>query len=109
MSELEIATDVNVMPSQCIFGSSDPIEALGEASRVVQYMVQHCKGAEYIASIQGRNYPKVEWWTTAGMGLSLFPREEKILESFGTIQTRLSTRRWWQSTGEINSSPVPLR
>jgi hypothetical protein len=75
MSELEIATDV--MPSQCVFGSSDPIEALSEASRVVQYMVQHCKGAEYIASIQGRNYPKVEWWTTAGMGLSLFPREEK--------------------------------
>jgi hypothetical protein len=62
MSELEIATDV--MPSQCVFGSSDPIEALSEASRVVQYMVQHCKGAEYIASIQGRNYPKVEWWTT---------------------------------------------
>jgi len=75
MSELEIATDV--MPSQCVFGSSDPIEALSEASRVVKYMVQHCKGAEYIASIQGRNYPKVEWWTTAGMGLSLFPREEK--------------------------------
>lgn len=54
----------------------DPTAGLEQARKLVTYMADKCQGAEYIASIQGKKYPKVDWWTTVGGGLGLFPREE---------------------------------
>ena len=54
---------------------TNPIEALQKAQTVVQWMAEKCKGPAYISMIQGRQYPKVDWWTTVGMSLGLFPVE----------------------------------
>lgn len=43
-----------------------------------QLMVDKCSGPNYIANIQGKKYPKVEWWTTVGASLGLFPREVEV-------------------------------
>lgn len=43
-----------------------------------QLMVEKCSGPQYIANIQGKKYPKVEWWTTVGASLGLFPREVEV-------------------------------
>lgn len=57
------------------FAATDPLAALEKAREVVTFMADKCQGSQYISNIQGRNYPKVDWWTTVGMGLALFPRE----------------------------------
>lgn len=54
----------------------DPTAGLETARKLVSYMAKKCTGPEYIANIQGKRYPKVDWWTTVGGGLGLFPREE---------------------------------
>ncbi len=54
---------------------TSPLQSLEKAEEVVRYMSDRCKGPAYISNIQGRNYPKVEWWTTVGMSVGLFPRE----------------------------------
>lgn len=56
----------------------DPVAQLEQAQRVVQFMSAKCSGPDYISNISGRNYPKVDWWTTVGMALSLFPVEESV-------------------------------
>jgi len=54
----------------------DPAERMQTAEAVVQYLASRCTGEDYIASIDGKRYPKVEWWTSVGAGLELFPSEE---------------------------------
>lgn len=56
----------------------DPVGQLEQAQRVVQFMSDKCSGPNYISNISGRNYPRVDWWTTVGMSLSLFPVEESV-------------------------------
>ena len=54
---------------------TDAMASLRQAEAVVQYMAQKCTGPRFISMIQGRQYPKVEWWTTVGASLGLFPQE----------------------------------
>lgn len=57
-------------------GAIDPGPALRTAETIVAMVAKKCVGPKFIAPIQGKNYPKVEWWTTVGAVLGLFPREE---------------------------------
>jgi len=70
-----VATRPDAGGMQIIEGHN-PVEALQTAQKLVGYMQQQCTGPAYISNIQGRQYPKVEWWTTAGASLQLFPVEE---------------------------------
>lgn len=54
----------------------EPTAALEKAEKLVSYMAEKCSGEQYIAEIQGKSYPRCEWWTTVGAALGLFPREE---------------------------------
>ena len=60
---------------------ASPITALERGQEVVRWMAEKCKGPSFIAQIQGRMYPKVEWWTTVGMALGLFPVEVSSVRS----------------------------
>jgi hypothetical protein len=55
--------------------AGDTIAPLQRAAELVTYMSQKCTSPAYISNIAGRRYPKVEWWTTVGASLGLFPRE----------------------------------
>lgn len=50
------------------------------ARQLVAIMVKDCIGPKFITPIKTKegvkNYPRVEWWTTAGAALGLFPQEE---------------------------------
>lgn len=56
---------------------TNPAASLEVAERLLGAMADRCKGPAYIANIQNKRYPKVEWWTTVGAALGLFPREEE--------------------------------
>lgn len=51
----------------------DPIKAIEEAQAIISAMSNKCQGDKFIANIQGKKYPKVEWWTTVGAVKGLFP------------------------------------
>ena len=57
--------------------STNPVAALEKMQEAVQFMATKCTGPKYIQVISGNQYPKVDWWTTVGMSLSLFASEEK--------------------------------
>ena len=57
-------------------GKLDPGPAFEAAAKIVQFTAARCSGPSFISNIQGKNYPKVEWWTTVGASLGMFPREE---------------------------------
>lgn len=59
-------------PVKTLF-SQKPKEAFREMEELVQLMANRCVGPEFIAHIGDRQYPKVEWWTTLGATLGLFP------------------------------------
>lgn len=59
---------------------TDGVAALKHAEVMIQYLAQKCKGPQFISIIQGRKYPRVEWWTTVGAGLGLFPQEESCVK-----------------------------
>jgi len=63
--------------------ASDPIEALRLAEKIVRHMSEKCSGEQYVSTISGRKYPKVDWWTTVGMGVGLFAQEESIIDRSG--------------------------
>jgi len=69
------------MTNQVVFDlldkSVDPIHCLTQLNDIADWMREHCHGPEYISIIgnDGKPYPKVEWWTTVGMSLQLFPVE----------------------------------
>jgi hypothetical protein len=52
---------------------TDPMASLLKAEEVVGYMAAKCTGTQFITEISGRKYPRVEWWTTVGLGLGIFP------------------------------------
>jgi len=69
------------LPAQHYAGSSpvlgsDPTTRMQTAEQLVQHMASKCSGPNYVVNIQGNSYPKVEWWTTVGAALDLFPQEE---------------------------------
>lgn len=57
------------------FDAEAAIERLRGCESLVRFMAEKCSGPQYIVKIQGKSYPKVEWWTTVGGGLGLFPVE----------------------------------
>jgi hypothetical protein len=71
----EVRDLVPVEESSFDLATASPVRAMEHAQEVVQFMSSKCTGSQYIAIIQGRKYPKVEWWTTVGMSLGLFPAE----------------------------------
>lgn len=54
--------------------SRDPEEAFREAERLVSVVARRCTGPGYLVNIRGKQYPKIEWWTTVAASLELFPR-----------------------------------
>ena len=62
----------NVDNSLQLFSRS-PKKALSQMQELVQVMSSKCQGKEFIAIINGKQYPKVEWWTTVAATLGLFP------------------------------------
>lgn len=74
MSGTEIATidaEYSVIPHN----PAGPMGTLETASTLVQWMTKNANTPAYISNIQGKQYPKVEWWTAAGAALGLFPFE----------------------------------
>jgi len=66
-----IDAQYSVIPSD----SAGPMGVLQTAQSLVQWMSANATGPSYISNIQGRQYPRVEWWTAAGAALGLFPFE----------------------------------
>jgi hypothetical protein len=54
--------------------SQDPERAFVEAQRIVSVVSQRCTGPGYLVNIRGKQYPKIEWWTTVSASLGLFPQ-----------------------------------
>src|SRR5690554_3296717 len=54
---------------------ADPTICLAHARALVEQIASLCENDRFIANIGGRRFPKVEWWTTVGAALGLFPRE----------------------------------
>jgi len=58
---------------QALF-SHDPERAYKEAQRLVSVVANRCTGPGYLVNIRGKQYPKIEWWTSVSASLGLFPR-----------------------------------
>lgn len=59
---------------------SDPMQALTKMRGLVQMMcslMDECGRDKFVCVIEGKDYPRVEWWTAVGMPLGLFPRTVK--------------------------------
>ena len=54
--------------------SQDPEQAYREAQRLVNVVASMCTGPGYLVNIRGKQYPKIEWWTSVSASLGLFPR-----------------------------------
>ena len=54
--------------------SHDPERAFLEAERIVNVVSKRCNGPGYLVNIGGKQYPKIEWWTTVSASLGLFPQ-----------------------------------
>jgi hypothetical protein len=54
--------------------STDPERAYKEAQRLVSVVANRCTGPGYLVNIKGKQYPKIEWWTSVSASLGLFPR-----------------------------------
>jgi hypothetical protein len=63
----------NVENRQALF-SHDPERAYKEAQRLVSVVANRCTGPGYLVNIKGKQYPKIEWWTSVSASLGLFPR-----------------------------------
>ena len=79
MEASESAMDVEVRPVQssvdnhrALF-SHDPEQAYREAQRLVNVVASMCTGPGYLVNIRGKQYPKIEWWTSVSASLGLFP------------------------------------
>jgi len=76
--------------------SRDPKQALAQMRDLVKDVAKECTGPNFISNIKGKQYPKVEWWTTVGASLGLFPVNEwaKRLDRDGEIvyEARVSVR-----------------
>jgi len=76
----ESVTDVEVRPVQsnvdnhrALF-SHDPEKAYREAQQLVNVVASRCTGSGYLVNIRGKQYPKIEWWTSVSASLGLFPQ-----------------------------------
>ena len=80
METHESVMDVEVRPvqsnvdNQRALFSHDPERAYKEAQRLVSVVASRCTGPGYLVNIRGKQYPKIEWWTSVSASLGLFPR-----------------------------------
>jgi hypothetical protein len=95
--------------------NEDPEEAYKDAQRLVNVMASRCTGPGYLVNIKGKQYPKIEWWTSVSSSLGLFPstvfaksldREDEI-----AYEARVEVRRNGQviSSGEAMCSSKEAR
>ena len=100
----EIQVQQPVEQSTLTLFEGNPVKALRAAEDMVQYMAAKC--SHLVMDMRGKKYPLVEWWTTVGSGLGLFPVEvssnrlnregeicyEAVVEvrRFGQVVTRAS-------------------
>jgi len=63
----------NIDNQRALF-SHDPEKAYKEAQRLVSVVANRCTGPGYLVNIRGKQYPKIEWWTSVSASLGLFPR-----------------------------------
>ncbi len=61
-----------------VFQGSNPMNQLEAARKLVGAIHQNCKGPKWIANIQGREYPTVDWWGAVGSVLGLVAREISV-------------------------------
>ena len=80
METQESVMDVEVRPVQsnvdnhrALF-SHDPEKAYREAQQLVNVVASRCTGPGYLVNIRGKQYPKIEWWTSVSASLGLFPQ-----------------------------------
>ena len=81
---IDVQEDQSTMPAQQQGGNLPaPVfqgghtERLEIAQTLVQHMASQCTSEKYVAVVDGKKFPKVEWWTTVGAALDLFPQEEQ--------------------------------
>ena len=80
METQESVMDVEVRPVQsnvdnhrALF-SHNPEKAYREAQQLVNVVASRCTGSGYLVNIRGKQYPKIEWWTSVSASLGLFPQ-----------------------------------
>lgn len=67
---------------------SDPVENFRKMRELVSEVSKACTGPKFRANIQGKDYPTVQWWTSVGAALGMFPyevRSEKITDEKGNM------------------------
>ena len=94
----------NSMENHIALFNEDPEKAYKEAQHLVNIIASKCTGPRYLATIKGKLYPKIEWWTSVSASLGLFPSTvfAKCLDRKGEIayEARVEVRR----NGHIISS-----
>jgi hypothetical protein len=72
----DVGTDLvqtNPAPAPGLFGTTDPVQVVEEASRVADALKQVLKCQGLTTRIQGRDHVRVEGWTTLGAMLGVVP------------------------------------
>jgi hypothetical protein len=66
--------DSNVVHTEAVtVFAGTPEKAMAEMTSIAKTVALQINNTNFITKIQGKNYPKVEWWTTIGAALGLFP------------------------------------
>jgi len=73
ISENNRLVEVESSTKSAIIFSREPKKALAEMKELVQMMSSQFIGTDFISNINGKQYPKVEWWTSLGATIGLFP------------------------------------
>lgn len=55
--------------------TADPVQNFRQMRALVSEVSAACTGKAFRANIQGKDYPTVQWWTTVGASLGMFPYE----------------------------------
>lgn len=81
-------TDVAVREPVQVMVSADPVQNFRQMRELVSAVADACTGPKFHANIQGKDFPTVQWWTTVGASLGMFPyevRSEKITDEKGNV------------------------
>ncbi len=71
---LDTSIQVNNTEIHSSLFNSDPEKAFQEAQKLVNVVSSRCNGPGYLSTIQGKVYPRIEWWASVSASLGLFPR-----------------------------------
>lgn len=88
MNEVEVIESQELIPVKAaqtislgLLGANNPAELISAASAVATQLKQVVVSAHLSQNIQGKEYVKVEGWTTLGMLLGLLPREVSTVQN----------------------------